>query len=164
MGLLTGNIPTADDLVPRGIVYQSNRSTTKVTAGASVEVGVTRLDGMALQGGRGYVIYTSPLRFQDPTIGTVDHWKAQLRWAGGGAAATTSSTSLNQVEGGQSNDSQGQCIGYLNPTVDDTVSVVLTLVRTTGGTDGISLLADVAGIWLTVEDIGVAVPDTGIDL
>lgn len=164
MGIGAGQIVTADDLKPRGVIYQGNRPTTKATAGAAVEVGVLRIDSMVFKAGRCYKISSGNVRMGASVA--ADHFKTLLRYSNSGAA-TTASTEIARVEGTAPSatlgDSFGAMVGFVQPTVDETGSVILTLQRT-NGTGVMTIQSDVSGLWLTVEDIGFAVPDNGIDL
>lgn len=159
--LLAGSRLTAtllDGAYPQGVIAQGNRTSAKATI--STESGYLRVDSVALESGRTYMIVAQNLRVTQ-TVGT-DHFKFNLRYDGTGASATTSSTEIGRDELTTStSDSIGPVMGWVNPGSDATGSFLLSLVRTSG-TGTATVNADTGGVWLTVIDLGVAVTNTGV--
>lgn len=142
--------------------WRGNRATTKATAGASVEIGYLRLDAVPQVGGHTYRVTASGLRFVE-TVATGSNFKFNLR-ANTAGTATTASTLIGRAEGAVSAQSMPAAIGYLFPSVDGTVSVLLAFIRTSGGS-GVGTIqgTDDQGIHLVIEDLGVNGGDVGID-
>lgn len=165
-----GDEVTADLLnsLPKGVVYQGNRTSTAGATSAGTELGLLRLDDMVLLSGRCYQVIANNPR---PDLTTVtDRVKFTLRYNSAGTA-TTSSTEIGRSEIRNQEATTGfdinnfpQPMGWINPTSDTTTgSVMLSVARATGaGT--VTVPPDTGGLWLTVIDHGMAVADTGVDV
>lgn len=157
------------DLVEGRTLSRGNRTTTKATAGASAEIGYLRIDNLACKAGHLYRVTASNLRFVE-TIASGSNFKFNLRInavasPGAGVAATTSSTPIiGRSEGAVSAQSLAPAIGYRASAVNETVSVLLSFFRTSGGT-GVGTIqgTDDQGIHLVWEDLGTDPGDTGVD-
>lgn len=150
-------------------VKRGNRTTTKATAGSTVEIGYLRIDNLACKAGHFYRAMASNLRFVE-TVATGSNFKFNLRInavasPGAGVAATTASTPIiGRAESAVSAQSMSPAIGYRASAVDETVSVLLSFVRTVAGT-GVGTIqgTDDQGINLVWEDLGTDPGDTGVD-
>lgn len=133
----------------------SASSTTTITV-----IGVLRLDDIPITSGRFYVVQASC----HPTSSvTTDNIRVDLRYTTTGATPTTSSSVL---PGGQLYTTPAQktlAVPYV-PSSDETLSVLLCVVRDTG-TGNASLYADGTRITdLTIHDLGESPGDTGTDI
>jgi hypothetical protein len=151
-----GDITYASD-VP-ALVARGNRPSTKATAGSTVEIGYLRLDGVAVRGGWAYKITCPRLRFGS-TVST-DHGKFHVRINDAGTA-TTSSTIWGRAEDDVASTMHLEVL--YTPTVDDTVSILLSFVRTSAGAGVCTIQSDEKGVDMLVEVIGIDPGDTGID-
>jgi hypothetical protein len=149
---------------PRGLIARGNRTTNGT--GTTSEVGVLRVDSVALTGGRAY-----SLRAKCNVSGTADGDAASVKIrVNTGGVATTSSTI---VSGSGAQDQTGPFVGstiqaqavYL-PAGNETASFLVCFTKV-GGTGTTTPIVDTSqGITtdLFVEDIGLAVSDTGVDI
>lgn len=149
--------------LPLGILARGNRTTTSTTT--TTEVGVLRLDDIPIYAGRTYKIWTSPLRL-DTSVAN-DIARALVRMTTDGATPTTSSTALTSAQAALISATDGDtvdiCIDY-SPSVDELLSVLLTVARQ-AGTGNISITgAATVPINMVVEDIGLDPTDTGTDI
>lgn len=126
-----------------------------------------RIDAIAMVSGRRYEYHLSPVIINSTVA--ADLISIRLRYSTVGAATITS-TSLVDLEAasksaGGSQLTQGMTVGY-SPTGNETVSVILTVVRSGGtGTVGITVpAAPTYSIRLEVLDMGVDPGDVGVDL
>ena len=145
------------------VVSRGNRATASSATSGGTELGVLRVDGVNLIGGHSYMVIADHLR-PDLTV-TTDRAKYTLRWNDTGVAATTSSTELGRTEaaGGDLN-SMGVIIGWVHPAADVSgASFILTISRPSG-TGTVTALADTGGMNITIIDVNLTVPDTGVDL
>lgn len=161
----SGDKPSAQEMTDAtraGIVARGRRTTS--SASTTSEIGVLRLDGIALRAGRIYRIWTPPLASVSSLSG--DNPGARLRYATSGAA-TTSSTILTTGVGYQSSFAavaQSLVAKYV-PAADQTVSLILTAVRI-GGSGNVSIVTNAGNpdVEVIVEDTGRDVGDTGVVL
>lgn len=161
MSIAAGQIVFADDIRPLGAKAFGHRPSTKATADNTTEVGVLRIDNVDLEAGHLYKIYTQAIRCSSVS-GT--HWASRMRWTDTGVAATTSATELAKAESSTTTDSYGPLIAWVVPGSDVDGSFLLTLNRVSG-TTVVTMQADGAsGIFIIVEDLGVAPADTGVDI
>lgn len=146
-----------------GILARGKRTTNSTTT--TTEVGVLRLDDVPIQAGRTYLIYTSTL-LADSSVAN-DGVEGLLRYTTDGSTPTTSSTILAQTVDVQTNAAQSTDVAVIasyTPAADETLSVLLTVARTTG-TGNVGLLgAATTPIELFIEDKGLDVTDTGVDV
>lgn len=164
----SGDRPTAQDLTDataQGIIAGGYGRRTTASLSTTTEVGVLRLDGLALTAGRQYMISTCPLNMFSTVAG--DLIEAAIRVSTVGAATTTSTHLTGLAEsaysGGGSQRTQCLQVTYA-PGATGTLSVLLSVARS-GGTGSVSIIGS-AGypIELWVEDMGLAAPDSGIDI
>lgn len=145
------------------IVAWGRRTTDSSTT--TSEVGVLRLDSIALEGGYQYRFWTSSLSLD--TSVTNDEVGAQLRYSTSGTATTSStimpgSDARERLTDANFPESEN-IVAIYTPSTDETMSVLLT-VRRVAGTGNAMIAANAGSIDLVVERIGPAVSDTGTDI
>jgi len=137
----------------------SNSSTT------TTEIGVLEVDDIPIKAGRIYKVETSSLLLTTSVAN--DIVVARLRMTTDGSTPSTSSTLLTQsaerVEV-TANGGYTHVVGTYAPTVDETLSILLSVGRGAGtGNVGINFASAVPiEVWIT--DAGVDPGDTGVDL
>jgi len=149
---------------PRGIIARANRSSS--SSATTSEVGVLRLDNIPIAAGRSYNIWVSPFVVHSTVANDVV--RARLRFSTSGAATTSSSlldmwqTSIANTV----NPPSASLEAKLESGTNLNVSVLLTIARQsgTGNASIISGSGPDLEIDLIVEDMGLNVPDTGVDL
>jgi len=155
----------ASDVNAAGIIARGSRSSVVTCTGA--EIGILRLDNLALLNGHGYLVYIGNLRV-DLTVVT-DRPKFLIRYNLTGTATTTS-TALARVEraiptSGEDLNSFPVVTGWIYPTSDtSTASVLLSVVRPTG-TGNVLVPPAVASdepVTMSILDFGIAPVDTGV--
>lgn len=167
MGTAAGNTLKDTDLArittleKLGVRAWGNRPTA--SAGTTTEVGVVRLDGIAITAGRMYRIYTGPLALYSNATG--DTVAGNIRTSTAGAASTSSPLlgrplSFNATGTSTSFPESRPLTQVYTATVTGTLSVLLTVSRTQG--TGSASIQSGCDLW--VEDISSAVGDTGIDI
>lgn len=156
---------TADDLNDQytGIVARIERTSTSSGTTGTTELPVLRGDNIVCKAGRAY-----RFSFQGVVSSTVndDGFTTRLRLQTGGSNATTSSTEVardpRQTLSAQG--SAGSSLSYTHcPASDQTVSVLLSLVRTQG-TGVLTVQAINNLIQIIVEDLGFAPATSGTAL
>lgn len=150
-----------DEISGRSIIAWGNRSGN--STGFTTEIGVLRLDNIAVEINRMYLIWCPPIHIFSTVAN--DDVSGVLRYTLDGTAATTASTALHSDPAkvsGASVDRGGSVapFGVLVPSADAVMSVLLSGVRT-NGTGTCNLLATMN---LLVEACGTAPADTGVDL
>lgn len=150
-----------DEISTRSVIAWGNRPSN--STGFTTEIGILRLDNIAIQSGRMYLIWCPPIHVFS-TVAS-DDVSGVLRYTVDGTAATTASTALHSDPAkvsGASVDRGGSVapVGVLVPSADGVLSVLLSGVRT-NGTGTCNLLATMN---LLVEACGTAPTDTGVDL
>lgn len=148
--------------LPKGIIARGQRTTS--SSSTTTEVGVLRIDGVPVVAGRSYKVWTSPLAVHSSAANDVVRARIRINAAG---TATTSSTQLAITQDIVPNTAHPPAPGIsgrYDPGSSGTLSVLLTVGRQTG-TGNVDILSG-AGleIELVVEDIGLAVGDTGVDI
>lgn len=145
-------------------LYRGERLSSSSTT-TTTEIGVLRLTGIPLLGGHGYWIRTSSLIYDSSVNG--DAVTARIRHTTDGSTPTTSSA---LIAGGLEHvsSSSGQSVApiarYYVPSADQTLGLILCVVRVAGtGTVGL-LSATGFPIDLVVDYDGLAPADTGVDL
>jgi hypothetical protein len=145
------------------LVGRARRITNSSTT--TTEVAVLQLDGIAVKAGRAYLIETNPVGV-DTSVAN-DGGRLVIRYATGGATAAISSTTLDLAQQVIPNAAHSEHfpVGALYPAAsDDTLSILLTVARSTGS-GSVGLLADPTfPLDLLVWDCGVDPGDTGIVL
>jgi hypothetical protein len=162
----TGNrlTPARLNALPKGVIARANRNSSSSTT--TGEVGVLRLDDLAIGAGRSYRIWTSPFVVHSTVANDVV--RARLRFSTSGAATTSSSlldmwqTSVTNTV----NPPSGLLAAKLESGTNLNVSVLLTIARQsgTGNASIISGSGPDLEIDLIVEDIGLNASDTGVDI
>jgi hypothetical protein len=146
----------------RKLVARARRETDGTTT--TTEIGVLRIDGMALKSGRHYVVLTSDIVISSSVNNDVI--TGRFRYTTDGTTATTSSTQLAQLNG-IFNFAAGAGMVItteINPASDQTVSLLLSVGRT-AGTGNVKFLGNaVYPICIWVYDMGVDTGDVGVDL
>lgn len=142
-------------LCPIGWAQRTTSSTSTTT-----EIGVLRIDSLALQANRAYEIWTSPLYLLSSVTGDVI--TARLRGSTAGSA-TTSSGVITSVQ--QKTDSiQPPAVNmmFLYQTSSAvTLSVLLTVGRASGSGNVSTFGADTE---IYIRDAGPSLTDTGVDI
>jgi hypothetical protein len=144
---------------PRGIVARGNRTTN--STGTTTETGVLKL-AVSVVAGRAYNVLVNPGAYTSTVANDVIG--GRLRYTTDGSAPTTSSTILAQgssMEPATVQQASPIFAKYL-PATSHTFTVTLFVART-GGTGTVSLTAN-PDIDILIEDVGLAVSDTGVDL
>lgn len=158
IGLVAGN----ELGVSKGLTAYGQRNSAKSTANDGIEVGVMRLDGVPLKGGRSHLVQVSGLRVTGG--GSTPHWLTTIRYSTSGAA-TIASTEVARSEGSTGTDNMPTMAALIQIVGGDVTGSFLLGLRRSGGTLAVTLVADNVGSNLmTVVDLGSVVPDTGIDL
>lgn len=145
----------------RGEIAWTKRGTTAGPTSGATELPLLRLDNVALESGRSYMIIASELRV-DFSV-TTDHFKFNLRYSTSGAA-TVSSTVLTRSEITGDLDSFPPLIAFRRPSTAETGSFLLSVVRTAASGTGTVQADDDNDIQLSVQDLGLATADTGVVL
>lgn len=166
-GLPAGTRLTAaalDGAYAQGVVAQGNRTTVKTVTGS--EAGVLRLDALALKNGNTYLFLAHNLRIVGTGTPSNAHFACRLRYSAAGAAGT-GDNEIGRVEWTENSalayDSAPMVMGWVNPSADtSSASCLLTVIQASGTATTPQLNNDPGGIWLTVIDLGVAVPNTGV--
>lgn len=166
-GLAAGTRLTAaalDGAYAQGVVAQGNRTTAKAVTGS--EVGVLRLDGLVLKSGNTYLFAAHGLRITGSGTPANAHFACRIRY-NGTATAGTGDNEIGRCEWTENSalayDSAPVVLGWVNPAVDTTSgSCLLTVVQSSGTATSPQLNNDSGGMWLSVIDLGVAVPNTGV--
>jgi hypothetical protein len=165
MPLRSGSRALASDVVAaaKKIVARGRRLSNSTTT--TSEVGVLRLDDIEVLGDHIYEISTSSLLLGTSVAN--DIVLARLRYTTDGSTPSTSSTLLTQA--GErievtANGAYTQVVGTYAPASDETLSVLLSVTRTSGsGSVGINYGSAVP-IELYVIDLGEDPGDTGVDI
>jgi hypothetical protein len=148
----------------KGIVKRGRR-TTNVTA-TTTEAGVLRVDNIPILANYAYKIWTSPLFFVGSAAADVNAAILRTNTAG---VATTASTQLHEVQIQTTNTTHPPIMGsivvpYIS-AVAQTLSVLLTVARMSGGTGTAALNAGAVGnIELVIECMGLDPGDSGVVL
>ncbi len=149
-----------------GLVGRGQRSTSSTTT-TTTEVGVLRVDNLALPAGRRYLFVTSPVIFNSTVAADLIVFTLRINTAG---TATTSSTRIMDLVESSYSASGPQrsqsLIAPYSPSGAETVSALLSVARTSGtGTVGILVASSpLHDIRLDVFDIGIDPGDTGVDV
>lgn len=158
---LAGDVVTPamiDHVVARG------RRTTNST-GTTSQVGVLRLDDVPVFGGFAYYVFTSALFLVSTTSG--DGVGAYLRYTTDGSTPTTSSTIMHQTTAVSDSTSIGATVPlnvlYI-PSTNQTLSVLLTVIRHSG-TGTVTMVGGGSNpIDLVIARLGTDPGDTGTDI
>lgn len=140
----------------RKLVGRGRRETDSSTT--TTETGVLRIDGLALKSGRHYRVSTTPMQINSSVLNDVV--TVRFRYTTDGSTATTSSTQLGQITADH-NISAGKGAplqGEVTPGSDQTVSLLLTVGRTSGSGNALIEGNAIYPICIWVDDHG---PDSG---
>ncbi|MET0492923.1 MAG: hypothetical protein ABW000_07295 [Actinoplanes sp.] len=149
--------PSRLNSLPKGEIYRAQRP-SQATITTS-ETGILRVDDALLLAGRRYAIRVPRLRIDFSTTSDRAAFRLRVNAAG---LATTTSPSIARAETG---DVQSVGLeGTRRPTVNETVSILLSGTQYAGTSTATVQGLDEGGIEIIVEDLGLAVPDTGIDI
>ncbi len=163
-----GEILTAEKLNRRGIKARGRRDSA--STGTTTIVGVLRLDDVPILNGRSYRISATGL-FGTSTVNN-DRIVITIRYTTDGATPSTTSAILPggqayqfiQIVGGSTGEDLSVLETVHEPGADQTLSLLLCVGRNLG-TGTVGLFADTDHkIELKIEDVGVAVGDTGTDI
>lgn len=161
VGFVGGNTASA-----RGIIAWASRDTASSTTTAA-DAGVLQLDGVALELGRMYEIWTSNLHL-DSSVAN-DEIRTRIRYSLTGSAGIGDTIlpgangHVRQVDANVSEDRTLQTI--YTPTANETMSLLLCVGRI-AGTGNVRIANSDADdlIVMAVEDIGPALAQSGVAL
>jgi hypothetical protein len=163
MGLGAGQVAKDTDFATLSkIIAWGSRSTS--STGTTSEVGVLRLDGIAITSGHMYRIYTGPLALYSNVTSDTVAGNIRTSAAVASTPATTASPALGQALKFTANATSTSfpetkpLIQVYTATLTGLLSVLLTVSRMQGtGTVSIQTGCD---MW--VEEIGLSVGNTGV--
>lgn len=138
--------------------------TTSSTA-TTTEQEVLRVDGVDLKSGKRYEFKTNTV--QPVSSVANDYVAIKLRYATGGATATSSSTALvvSQLRiTGASGNETSQAVATYAPASDEELSLILTVARVSGSGNVTITGASTNPIELMVIDLGTDPGNTGVSL
>ena len=148
---------------PLGEVARTYRGTTYGPTSGTTELAVLRLDGFAALADRSYMISVTGIRI-DLSVAS-DHFKAQIRLNTAGTATTSSTPIITRTEVETPNttspDTAPSIFGFRRPTVNETWSILYSIVRTGGTGVGTGQADDDNDVQFVIHDLGYAVEDTG---
>lgn len=166
MPFLSGQTLTAYDLnlATRKVFARAARDSNTATT-TTTELGVLRLNNVAMLGGRGYWISSSNFICDSTVVG--DFMSVKIRYTIDGTTPGLSSPILAQTTGycqGAAGQDCPDIRRYYAVGSNLTLSMLLTIVRVTG-TGNVNLaLANSNPIDMEIEDAGDDPGDTGVDL
>lgn len=141
----------------RKLIARARRESDSSTT--TTEIGVLRIDGIAVKSGRHYRISASTN--VNSSVST-DVITVRLRATTDGTTATTSSTQLEQAT--QVAARSCPIMAELTPGADQTVSLLLTVGRTSG-TGNVKIEGNaIYPICVWVDDMGPDTGDVGVEL
>lgn len=156
------------DAGPMGIIGRAQRTTSSSTSTGSV-VGVLRIDDVPLKASRAYRIQSTPLNI-DATVATSDV-RVSIRFTADGSTPTTASTVLPGTIVGANTSSGGTAAPtftistYYAPAGGDELFSGLLCVQRLAGAGNAYIFGDATQkIEFWIEDIGLAVVDSGTDI
>lgn len=145
--------------LPKGEVNRVNRGgAVTLTAALNSETGILRMDDVLMLPGRVYSIRAPRLRYSATTATDRGKWHLRINTAG---VATTTSTPLVARSEGDHVDSLS-IEGFRRPTVVETLSILLSIIKVAGTSAWTAMGADEGGIDLIVEDRGLSAPNVGV--
>lgn len=150
-----------DDVRKR--VARARRETNSSNSSGS-EVEVLRLDGVQLKAGHTYTIWCPVVRQRTNTVG--DLIRSRLRQSTTGTATTASDEKQSIAERfATANDDLTRSMGYsYSPASDETLSVLVTVIRASGGGVAFLQASSSQPLELFVDDMGEDPGDTGVVL
>lgn len=141
-------------------VRTTNSSTTTTT-----EIGVLRVDDVPITGGHRIEVKVNAIFLHSTT--TTDVVRATIRYTTDGSTPTVSSTQLCAAQISVANNSfpaTNIASGTYVPSSDQTLSVLLTVIRMTGGGNVQILATSTFPAELSIVDLGIDTGDVGVDL
>lgn len=148
-----------------GLLQRARRTSNSSTANSTTPVSVLRLDDLPIIGGRAYLIQTSSLVLHSSTANDVT--RAALYFTTDGSTPTSSSTLLaitQKTVAATANPPTSIISMMYFPTVNETLSLLLTVSRQAGAGNADILAGTGFPIDIYVHDMGVDPGDTGVDL
>jgi len=152
------------NLATQKVIGRGERTTGTSTT-TTTELAALRVDDIPLTGGRSYRVSSSCLIVDSSVAG--DAITARLRITTDGTTPTTSSTLFGGIlEHVSANGAQSASaiVRYYHPASDETLSVLLTVVRASGTGNASLIAATGFPIDIVIEDLGPSPTDTGVDL
>lgn len=145
------------------LVARGNRASSSTGSTSTTDVGVLRIDSVALTAGRAYLVgYTSHIN--DTNASNDGTANVRVRFSTSGAATTASTVLPGSQLFTREATEGGLHRTILVPGADATYSFMLVFNRSSG-TGTITLFADGSrNTDLFVEDCGVDPGDTGVDI
>lgn len=150
--------------LPLGVIARARRISNSSATSGTTELGVLRLDSVPVYAGRLYGIGTNSLLVDGSVANDVARLFLRANSAG---TATTSSTQLaiGQALVGNVSFPEGLFVETVYaPSVDETLSILLSVGRQTGTGSFVVLGGATVPINLVVADLGLDPGDTGTDL
>jgi hypothetical protein len=150
--------------IGRGIVAWGNRTTD--STGTISEVGVLRIDNIAVTSGRSYRIWHSAVEYYSNIGNDTVYGRLRANFSG---AATTSSTivgpdiRVNQTATGTSFPESRVGQWLYNSATTGSLSLLLCVGRAQG-TGTVKMAISGTQLDLVVEDIGPSAGDSGVDI
>lgn len=160
-----GDIVTADTLntnYPLGTIARARRTTATGNV-TTTETGVLRLDSIPLIAGHQYEICTSDINVDSSVANDVAVCRFRIDVTG--ASATITSTLIQQMRQTIDSAADSNIIpmqAFYHPSADETLSVLLSLLRVSGTGNIIVHASSVEILDLCVIDHGIAPSDTGV--
>jgi hypothetical protein len=144
------------------------RRTTPSSNATTAELGVLRVDGVTMKTGRAYRIWTSPLNLKGSVAGDIVEAKIRVNETGTATISSTQFTHIRAYCNNASFTAVTPLTQYYEPSVDTTTaSFLLSVFRAVAGTSstGVQIYGSPTEvIEVVIEDIGLAVADTGVDI
>lgn len=156
------NMSNADTaLVAKGVIARGRRTTSTGTF-TTTETGVLRLDDIPVYADRVYAVTTSCINM-DTSVSN-DIAQCALRYSTSGAATTSSTIiiTMRQTIDDATTSNIVPMNGFYYSAADDTLSVLLSCVRSAGTGNIIVFSSTNQPTDLVVTDLGPAPADTGV--
>jgi hypothetical protein len=168
MAFTAGEVVTADKLnrATEKIIARGRRTTTSSNS-TGTAVAILRLDDIAIRGGYLYAIRTNALALSTSVANNTI--RAQIHYTTDGSTPTTSSSILpggvtQQVPESTTQSDNSSIMALYAPGSDETLSLLLSVNRSTGSGNGF-IFADSTNVMdMWVEQIGLDPGDSGVDL
>lgn len=168
MTFAAGNDLAADELNTIAgygtVIARGRRTSNSSSTSSTTELGVLRVDSVSLTSGNLYLISTGSV-LVDASV-AADIYIARLRISTSGNA-TTSSTQLVATQRSVASISQPEdsvLAAFYAPAADETLSVLLTIQRTSGTGVFLAVGATTTPIDLYVVNCGIDPGDSGTDI
>jgi hypothetical protein len=153
------------DVVEAGhvrLLARGRRDSVSANSTSPAAVAVLRIDGVLGRAGRSIMVRTGGIH---PTSSVnTDNIRVEIRYATGGAAATTASSIVPEAQAYEAFGNTSYLEGRITPGADTTYSFLLCVARESGSGNA-NLYADAnRRTTLLAYDEGVDPGDTGVDL